>query len=46
MCYEESDKMKLFENIKRAFKGKEKEEVKAFNKGLQPYCYRQFSVWS
>ena len=27
--------MKLFENIKRAFKGREKEEVKAFNKGLE-----------
>lgn len=27
--------MKLFENIKKAFKGSEKEEVKAFNKGLE-----------
>lgn len=27
--------MKLFENIKKAFRGSEKEEVKAFNKGLE-----------
>jgi fused signal recognition particle receptor len=34
MEYKESDAMKLFDNLKRALKKEEKEELKSYNKGL------------